>query len=174
QVLSIRHDLALNKENTETQRDRSVSDNKVGDVLVEQRKLDDALVSYMDGLSIIRALASKDDQNTQWQRDLSVSTERVGDVLLAQGKIDQALRSYRESMAIRQTLAAKDESNIQWKWDLCIAHWRLGALGEDPAAHFEFIVSTLRQLAAKGQLRPEWAPWLPKAEVALARAKQNQ
>ena len=90
------------------QRDLSVSYNKIGDVLVAQGKLDEALKAYRDGLAIAERLAAADRSNTQWQRDLSVSYNKIGDVLVAQGKLDEALKAYRDGLAIRERLAAAD------------------------------------------------------------------
>ena len=77
-----------------------MSYNKIGDVLVAQGKLDEALKSYRDSLAIVERLAASDRSNTGWQRDLSVSYNKIGDVLVAQGKLDEALKSYRDSLAI--------------------------------------------------------------------------
>ena len=56
--------------NTEWQRDRSVSHNKIGDVLLAQGDGPGALADYRKGLAIAEALAARDPANTQWQRDL--------------------------------------------------------------------------------------------------------
>jgi hypothetical protein len=71
------------------QRDLSVSDNKIGDVLKAQGNLPEALKSYRDGLAIADRLAKAGPGNAGWQRDLSVSYDRVGDVqrFLSQGRI---------------------------------------------------------------------------------------
>src|SRR5260370_4864213 len=69
------------------QRDLSVSYNKVGDVLVGQGNLQEALQAYRDSLAIFERLANADPGNAGWQRDLSVSYERVGDVLVEQGNL---------------------------------------------------------------------------------------
>src|SRR5258706_9460279 len=79
---------ASDRSNTGWQRDLSVSYDRIGDVLVAQGKLDEALKSYRDSLAIHERLAASDRSNTGWQRDLSVSYDRVGDVLVAQGKLD--------------------------------------------------------------------------------------
>ena len=67
---------------------------KVGDVLVAQGNLPEALKSYRDELAIADRLASADPGNAGWQRDLSVSDNKVGDVLVAQGNLPEALKSY--------------------------------------------------------------------------------
>ena len=64
----------------EWQRDLSVSYDKVGDVLVAQGKLDEALKAYRDSLAIAERLAATDRSNTQWQNDLQFSIGRIGDL----------------------------------------------------------------------------------------------
>ena len=93
---------ASDRSNSGWQRDLSVSYNSIGDVLVAQGKLDEALKSYRDSLAIIERLAASDRSNTDWQRDLVVSYNSIGDMLVAQGKLDEALKSYRDSLAIRR------------------------------------------------------------------------
>jgi hypothetical protein len=53
----------------------------LGDVLVAQGKLQQAVEDYQQDLAIMKRLAEQDKTNSCWQRDLSVSYERVGDVL---------------------------------------------------------------------------------------------
>ena len=62
-----------------------MSYDKVGDVLVAQGNLPEALKSYRDSLAIAERLAKADPGNAGWQRDLSVSYNKVGDVQVAQG-----------------------------------------------------------------------------------------
>jgi len=100
----------------------------VGNVLVAQGKLEEALKAYRDGLAIFERLAAADRSNTLWQRDLSVPANRVGDVLVAQGKLEEALKAYRDSLAIAERLAAADRSNPQWQRDLSISYDRVGVL----------------------------------------------
>jgi putative tryptophan/tyrosine transport system substrate-binding protein len=117
--------LAAEKPNDMTyQRDLSVAYNEVGDVLVAQGKLDEALKAYRDSLAIAERLAAADRSNTQWQRDLLVAYSKVGDVLVAQGKLDEALKAYRDSLAIAERLAAADRSNTQWQRDLSVSYER--------------------------------------------------
>jgi tetratricopeptide (TPR) repeat protein len=112
--------------NSGWQRDLSVSYNKVGDVLVAQGNLPEALKSYRDGLAIADRLAKADPNNAGWQRDLSVSYDRVGDVLVAQGNLSEALKSYRDSLTIRDRLAKADPNNAQWQRDLSVSYDRAG------------------------------------------------
>ena len=106
--------LAAEKPNDMTyQRDLSVAYDEIGDVLVAQGNLPEALKSYRDGLAIGERLAKADPSNAGWQRDLSVSYEKVGDVLVAQGNLTEALKSYRDGLAIRERLAKADPSNTR-------------------------------------------------------------
>ena len=93
------------------QRDLSVSYDNVGDVLVAQGNLPEALKSYRDSQAIADRLAKSDPGNAGWQLDLSVSYDKVGDVLVAQGNLPEALKSYRDSQAIRDRLAKSDPGN---------------------------------------------------------------
>ncbi len=56
--------------NTEWQRDLSVSQDRIGDVLVAQGDRDGALKAYREGLAIREALTRRDPANTEWQGDL--------------------------------------------------------------------------------------------------------
>ena len=93
------------------QRDLAVSYDKVGDVLVAQGNLAEALKAYQDSLAIRDRLAKADPGNAGWQRDLSVSYDKIGDVLVAQGNLAEALKSYQDSLAITDRLAKADPGN---------------------------------------------------------------
>jgi tetratricopeptide (TPR) repeat protein len=90
----------------------------LGDVLVSQGRLDEALKSYRDSLDIAERLAASDRSNTERQSDLSVAYARIGDVLVSQGKLDEALKSHQDSLAIIERLAASDHRNTGWQSDL--------------------------------------------------------
>ena len=75
----------------------------LGDVLVAQGKLQEALEACQQDLAISKRLAEQDKTNFGWQRDLSVSYNKVGDVLVAQGKLQEALEAYQQSLNDRQT-----------------------------------------------------------------------
>ena len=103
-----------------------MSYDKVGDVLVAQGNLPEALKSYRDSLAICDRLAKSDPGNAGWQRDLSVSYNKVGDVLVAQGNLPEALKSYRDSLAIADRLAKSDPGNAGWQRDLSVSYNKVG------------------------------------------------
>ncbi|WP_419798383.1 MAG: tetratricopeptide repeat protein [Terasakiella sp.] len=82
-------------ENTEWQRDLSVSYNKIADVLRDKGKADDALSHYQKSLEIRQNLAKHDPENAEWQRDLLVSYAKLastpGSGVSWQQAVDQVL-----------------------------------------------------------------------------------
>ena len=55
----------------------------VGDVLMAQGNLAEALKSYQDGLTVADRLAKSNPENDSWQRDVSISYKKIGDVIAA-------------------------------------------------------------------------------------------
>ncbi|PPC98054.1 MAG: hypothetical protein CTY36_11050, partial [Methylocystis sp.] len=117
------------------QRDLSVSQEKIGDVLVAQGNLPDALKAFKDSLAIADKLAKADPASfglhgsamtSVWQRDLSVSYIKVGDVLVAQGNLPDALKAFKDSLAIREKLTKADPGNAGWQRDVAISNERIG------------------------------------------------
>ncbi|MGC1586894.1 MAG: hypothetical protein WA791_14550, partial [Rhodomicrobium sp.] len=144
------------------QRDLSVSYNKVGDVLVAQGNLPEALKSFQGSLNIRDRLAKADPNNAGWQRDLSVSYDRVGDVLVAQGNLPEALKSFQGSLDIRDRLAKADPNNAGWQRDLSVSYEKVGdvlvAQGNLPEALKSFQGSlNIRDRLAKAD--PNNAGW---------------
>jgi tetratricopeptide (TPR) repeat protein len=70
------------KSNVDWQRDLSLSYEKVGDVLVAQGKLHEALEAYQQGLAIAKALAEQDPTNAVWQNATAWSRYCVAKVLI--------------------------------------------------------------------------------------------
>jgi hypothetical protein len=55
------------------QQELAASYDQIGDLLLKQRKLDDALQVYRSGFVIWERLAATDRDNTGWQHELAVS-----------------------------------------------------------------------------------------------------
>ena len=87
------------------QRDLAALHDRVGDVLMAQGNLPEALKSFRDALAIRDRLVRGDPGNAGRQRDLSMSYEKVGGVLVAQGNLPEALKSVRDGLATRDRLA---------------------------------------------------------------------
>ncbi len=108
------------------QRDLSVSQDNIGNVLTAQGDSSAAVLAYRASLDIRQRLAAADPGNAGWQRDLSVSHNKIGDVLTAQGDLSAALLAYRASLDIRQRLAAADPGNAGWQRDLSVSQDNIG------------------------------------------------
>jgi hypothetical protein len=90
-VLTIGETLAqLDDGNTAWQRDLSVSQNKIGDVLRAQGDLAGALLSCRPGLAIAERLTARDGGNSRWQQDVFLSLIRLTEVRLQDGQRGEA------------------------------------------------------------------------------------
>jgi tetratricopeptide (TPR) repeat protein len=91
-----------------------VSYEKVGDVLVAQGNLPEALRSYRDSLAIRDRLAKADPSNAGWQRDLSISLGRVAEILLKLGQKVEARTLAERALAQRRSAIAlmPDDSRL--------------------------------------------------------------
>jgi tetratricopeptide (TPR) repeat protein len=128
-AVSLMQDLAASDPSNATwQRNLSVSQGMVGDVLRAQGKLDEALEAYNASLAIRERLAAADPSNAGWQRDLSVSHQKIGFVAEQRGENNEARTNYMLSRDILLRLVAQDDSNATWRNDLAWVEKRLGAL----------------------------------------------
>jgi hypothetical protein len=97
------------------QRDLSVSNNKIGDVLVAQGDGPGALAAYQAGLAIAEGLAKRDPANTGWQVDMAVSCAKLGslDFLLLIGERQEYL-SRGLNLLTKLKQAGRLHANQDW------------------------------------------------------------
>jgi tetratricopeptide (TPR) repeat protein len=123
--LALANDLAkADPGNAGWQLDLSVSQEKIGNVLAEQGKLQAARNAYQASLAIRERLAGADSAG--WQRGLSVSRVGVGDMMQAQGNGSGTLADCRAAHAIFKRLVKADPGNAQWQRGLSVSHSRIG------------------------------------------------
>ncbi|HRX61263.1 MAG TPA: tetratricopeptide repeat protein, partial [Candidatus Competibacter sp.] len=91
---------------------------KIGNVLVAQGNLPEALKAYRDGLAIRERLAQADPGNAGWQHDLSVSYAKIGALFRKTGERANALKALEEGQTIMVHLTQVSPDNAQWKQDL--------------------------------------------------------
>jgi tetratricopeptide (TPR) repeat protein len=120
--------------------DLSVSYDRVGDVLVAQGNLPEALKSYRDGLAIADRLAKADPGNAGWQRDLSVSYAKLADVSKRSGETATALDMLQQGRAIIVRLTTLSPDNAVWKRDLARFDRQITA---GPLITFSFLVAQI-------------------------------
>jgi tetratricopeptide (TPR) repeat protein len=90
----------------------SVSQIKLGDVLLAQGDRDGALAAYRKALEISERLAEQDPQNADWQRFLLVSHNRLGNVLLAQGDGAGALAALRKALELSSRVLGDEHPDV--------------------------------------------------------------
>ena len=95
-----------------------MSFNKIGDVLVDQGNLAEALKFYRDDLAIMEQLAQADPGNAGWQRDLSVSHAKLANVFTKTGERVKAIDALHQGRAIMERLTKMSPHNAVWKRDL--------------------------------------------------------
>jgi tetratricopeptide (TPR) repeat protein len=74
-----------------------VSYSNLGNVLVDEGKLDEALKAYRNSLAIAARFAEVNHSDREWQNNLSVSYAKVANVLELQGKLEEALSYFKAS-----------------------------------------------------------------------------
>ena len=137
-----------------SERDLSVAQDELGEVLQAQDKIAEALVSYRASLAIAERLAKVDPRNALWQRDLAIRHGHIGDALLHEGDYAAALENYEVAVAISDYQAKAEPGNIQWQRDLSWLYRSVAELErrDDPEAALETMSKThaiLEQLAAQ-------------------------
>jgi hypothetical protein len=90
----------------------------VGDVLVAQGNLPEALNSYRDSLTILGHLARGDPGNAGWQRDLSISLGRVAETLLKPGQTAEARPLAERTLAQLRAAIARMPNDPRLSRDL--------------------------------------------------------
>ena len=110
------------------QRDLSVSDNKVGDVLAAQGNLPEALKSFRDGHAIAERLAQADPGNAGWQRDLSVSYAKLAVVYRTSQQAAEAREALVAGRSVIAPLVARFPDQARWKQDLAWFDQQIAAL----------------------------------------------
>ena len=133
-------------DNTDWQRELSISIDRVGDVLAGRGDAAGALEHYTRALHIrerlgeadphdtgwqrdlriAERLADADPHNTDWQRDLSIRLERAGDALAGRGDAAGALEHYTRALRIAERLSEADPHNTDRLRNLWVSLTRVG------------------------------------------------
>ena len=80
----------------------SVTNKRIGDVLVEAGDREAARAAYRKSFVIDERLAADDPDNAEWQNGLAISYSKLGDMLIDAGEREAALVAYRKSFAIAE------------------------------------------------------------------------
>jgi len=119
----------MDPQNSQWQRDLSVSYNKLGDLLTAQGNLNEARENYQRGLEIRERLAEMDPQNIGWQRDLGVSYERLAS--LTSEPVEDRVQSLQDAVAIYRNLAEMMPGSGEALGTLVRGLWQLAMLCQE-------------------------------------------
>ncbi len=100
--------------------------NKVGDILLEDKKVEEAFDMYQKGLCTRRHLAYIYPTNTLLKRDLAFSLMRISETRIRNGELGAAEQSLFEALAIRQELTARDSYQTLWLSEVGDSQHRIG------------------------------------------------
>ncbi len=105
--LKIRETLAArDPENTQWQRDLSISHEKLGNIATAQGDLPAARASYTAQLKIAETLAARDPENTEWQRDVALSFSKLATIAEIEGDEGEARKQWLGCIAVFEKLIA--------------------------------------------------------------------
>ena len=171
-ALSIARVLAASDpNNTDWQRDLSVSLEKVAGVLATQGDQKGTLKAYMDSFVIADRLAKLDPGNADWQRDLSITLSEIGMLKVKQRDIKGARQAFQDSLDIRQQLAQSDPDNATWQRDLVVAMIDYAQVAKNPRAVLSQALDMTQELDRSGRLAPRYKFMIKFLRDRLAKAK---
>jgi tetratricopeptide (TPR) repeat protein len=103
------HDMSWRRDR---EQDRAISIDRLGNALMAQDHIADALERYCEALNIRKELVKSnsgvnDPANVQLQVDLSYSYENLGDAFVRKRQYTEAKANFKESMDMRRDLADK-------------------------------------------------------------------
>jgi tetratricopeptide (TPR) repeat protein len=132
---------APNAPNLTWRLDLAISNQRIGDILLERKEYARALEEYRVYRKGAEDAANRDPEQGEWQRFLANSHLKIGDALLAQGTLGETLAEYATALQVYAQLAVKDLRPRSQR-NLAIAHQRLGAarlaMNDLPGALAEF------------------------------------
>ena len=118
-----------------SQRDLSVSYDRIGDVQRAQGDLPSALSSYKQDLEIAQKLAARDPANAQWKTDLVISLWKLASILEQHGTPQkrEAGVNYQRALELLRALAVENRLTAEQKTWIPKLEVRLKAITEEPA-----------------------------------------
>ena len=164
----------------ESERNRGVALENVGNVRLAQGDLAGALAAYEARFAIAERLARQDPANAGWQRDLTVSHSKIGGVRQAQGDLAGALAAYEADLAITERLARQDPANAEWQRDLSVSHSQIGGVRQAQGdlagalAAYEAYLAIAERLARQDPANAGWQRDLSISHNKIGEVRQAQ
>jgi tetratricopeptide (TPR) repeat protein len=144
----------------------------LGDQLLAQGRMDEAVNAYNKGVLEFRQLAARDSTNVTLQQDLSATYGKLGDVLAHQVKREEALRAYQTRLAYARMLAEHDPDNSELQADVMESLYRVSTVSDSAAARILLtqalaIAETLESKHALPVPRSNWSQIIREAIARL-------
>ena len=102
----------------------------MGDVYVNQGRIEAALTSFQKYLTISEQLAEADPANAGWQHDYAVSQFKIGTICERQKRLEAALQAYKSSLLVLERLIQIDPSNSGIRRELKVVKSKLDAVSK--------------------------------------------
>lgn len=115
-------------DNTDWQRDLSVSYNQVGRVKQAQGDLAGAEQAYQQGLGILIRLTQRAPEDSDWQLGLSLSYSNLGRVKQAKGDLAGAEQAYLQGLGIMVKLTQRGTDNADLQRSLSVSYNQVGSV----------------------------------------------
>lgn len=147
---------SLSKDPEATDRDQynlQICRNKVGFMLGQMGRHDDALMELRGALAISEVLAAAKPENTSLRRSVEINHNQVGAMLINLQRTDEALNHFTAAFQMARAQAASDPQNRQAQSDLAYTHNKMGEAlwktkAQDALGHFEQAMAIRRGLLA--------------------------
>ncbi len=139
-------------ENTDFQRDLSVSYNNVGNIYKSLGEGQKALEFFEKDLQVMLRLVESEPHRTDFQRDLSVSYNNVGNIYKSLGEGQKALEFFEKSLQVMRRLVESEPHRTDFQRELSVSYNNVGNIytdlgeGQKALEFFEKSLQVMRRL----------------------------
>lgn len=146
----------------------------LGEVLMRQRRFDQAAAQFAQALETIQALTTADPGNRDYQNSLAQALAWLADAQASQGRLQSAISIRQRHVALLGRLIAQSNGDVAYREQLIDAHRGLGNLykeiGSSDLALQEFnaALATSQDLVATEPQNRNWAGALGRSRLTLA------
>ena len=127
EITKIAHLAAQEPENRLRQHDLFHGLNKLGRLLLEANRIDEAQRTYREARELAKGHLKQEPESEHWRGYLCVSHDRIGTILFKQGLHEEALQSYRDCLATQMRLEDRIPKTTVGQENIARSHDKIGA-----------------------------------------------